>query len=100
MIAADIDAANRLVLSCAGTEFETDKLRDLVTDAQIGTSGYAVPQAVPLYRYIKKLQTGAGDRVIFSVQMVQGRPQRRRLGRCQSLSWGSPSFLTLGRGSL
>lgn len=62
----DKDNPNRLVLSFAGTEFETDKLRDLATDAMIGLVGYAQPQAASLYRYIKRLQTGAGQSVQYS----------------------------------
>ena len=57
---------NRLVLSFAGTEFETDKYRDLVTDAQIGLVGYAMPQALAMYRYIKRLRTGAGTAVSYT----------------------------------
>lgn len=62
----DKDNPNRLVLSFAGTEFETDKYRDLVTDAQIGTVGYAMPQVLAMYRYIKQLRTGAGTAVSYS----------------------------------
>lgn len=58
---------NRLVLSFAGTEFETDALRDgLVTDVQIGIVGYAKPQALAMYRYIKQLQTAGGAAVNYS----------------------------------
>ncbi|MDI1237119.1 MAG: calcium-binding protein [Polaromonas sp.] len=62
----DKDNPNRLVLSFAGTEFETDKYRDLVTDAQIGTVGYAMPQVLAMYRYIKQLRTGAGMSVSYT----------------------------------
>lgn len=63
----DKSNANRLVLSFAGTEFETDALRDgLVTDAQIGIVGYAKPQALALYRYVKQLQTAGGAPVNYS----------------------------------
>lgn len=63
----DRSKANRVVLSFAGTEFEGDKIRDLLlTDAQIGVSGYARPQAVAMYRYVKRLQTGKGVAVSYS----------------------------------
>ena len=63
----DRNNPNRVVLSFCGTEFEGDKIRDLlITDAQIGISGYAKPQAVALYRYVKRLQTGKGVAVSYS----------------------------------
>jgi Ca2+-binding RTX toxin-like protein len=68
----DKDNPNRLVLSFAGTEFETDLMRDLlITDAQIGTVGYAMPQALALYRYVRQLQTGAGMNVSYSISEIQ-----------------------------
>ncbi|HQT09097.1 MAG TPA: hypothetical protein PK060_17925, partial [Polaromonas sp.] len=58
---------NRLVLGFSGTEFETDALRDgLVTDAQIGIVGYAKPQALAMYRYVRQLQTAGGAAVEYS----------------------------------
>jgi len=61
--------SNRLVLGFAGTEFTTDLLRDgLLTDLQIGTVGYARPQAGATYRYIKQLKTAADVSVVYSEQ--------------------------------
>ena len=61
--------SNRLVLSFAGTEFTTDLLRDgLLTDLQIGTAGYARPQAEATYRYIKRLKAAADVSVVYSEQ--------------------------------
>ncbi len=63
----DRNNPNRVVLSFAGTEFEGDKIRDLLlTDAQIGISGYARPQAAAMYRFVKRLQTGKGVAVSYS----------------------------------
>lgn len=63
---------SHLILSMRGTEFEGDKLRDLLlTDMQIGLSGYARPQAVPMYRYIKQLQTTPGQPVSYSEDELQ-----------------------------
>jgi hypothetical protein len=40
---------NRVVLSFRGTEFNGDRIRDLLlSDLRIGFDGYASPQAVPL----------------------------------------------------
>jgi pimeloyl-ACP methyl ester carboxylesterase len=58
--------SNRVVLSFAGTEFETDKLRDLSTDAKIGSVGFAQPQVLALYRYVKQLKTAGGVAVTYS----------------------------------
>ena len=67
----DRSNSNRVVLSFCGTEFEGDKIRDLlITDAQIGISGYARPQAVAVYRYIKRLQTGKGVAVSYSEEEI------------------------------
>lgn len=63
---------NRLVLSFRGTEFVGDKFSDLLlTDSQIGLSGYAVPQAAPLYRYVRQLQTVAGQPVNYTETEMQ-----------------------------
>jgi Ca2+-binding RTX toxin-like protein len=63
----DRNSANRLILAIAGTEFENDKGRDLfLTDLEIGEYGYARPQVLGLYRYIKQLQTGAGATVQYT----------------------------------
>lgn len=68
----DKDNPNRLVLSFRGTEFEGDKLRDLlISDLQIGIAGFAIPQALPLYRYIKQLQTAAGEPVNYAEAILQ-----------------------------
>ncbi|MES2243544.1 MAG: calcium-binding protein [Pseudomonadota bacterium] len=58
---------NRVVLSFRGTELNGDTIRDLLlTDLRIGFDGYASPQAVPLYRYIKQLMTPAGQPVSYT----------------------------------
>lgn len=58
---------NRVVLSFRGTEFNGDTIRDLLlTDLRIGFEGYASPQAVPLYRYIKQLMTPPGQPVSYT----------------------------------
>ncbi|MDI1338221.1 calcium-binding protein [Polaromonas sp.] len=63
----DKDNPNRVVLSFRGTEFNggaIGAIKDLLlTDMCIGIVGYASPQAVPLYRYIKQLMTPAGQPV-------------------------------------
>jgi Ca2+-binding RTX toxin-like protein/pimeloyl-ACP methyl ester carboxylesterase len=58
----------RLVLSFRGTEFIGDKLADLIrTDiVGIGGSGYAIQQALGLYRYVRQLQTVAGQSVVYT----------------------------------
>lgn len=67
----DIENSERLILSCRGTEFSGDRLRDLlVTDLQIGIFGYAAPQAIPLYRYIKRLQTVANESVSYTNEEI------------------------------
>lgn len=67
----DKNNPERLILSCRGTEFSGDRLRDLlVTDLQIGIFGYAAPQAVPLYRYIKRLQTVANESVSYTNEEI------------------------------
>lgn len=46
--------SGKLVLGFRGTEFDNDKSRDLfLTDLHIGIDGYASPQAIAEYRYIK-----------------------------------------------
>jgi len=63
----DRDNPNRVVLSFAGTEPEGGHLiSDLLADAQIGVVGYARPQALALYRYVKQLQTAGGVAVSYS----------------------------------
>ena len=63
----DKDNPSRVVLSFRGTEFNGDKFRDLLlSDLQIGFDGYASPQAVPLYTYIKRLMTPAGQTVSYT----------------------------------
>lgn len=63
---------NRLILSFRGTEFNGDIGRDLlITDLRIGLDGYASPQAVPMYRYIKQLQTPPGQPVQYSEEEIR-----------------------------
>jgi len=65
----DRSNSNRLVLSFAGTEVNGPSgslVNDLLTDAQIGIVGYAMPQVQALYRYVKQLKTGAGNAVSYS----------------------------------
>ena len=58
-----------LVLGFRGTEFDNDKTRDLFsTDLRIGIDGYASPQAIAEYRYIKQLMTPAGQAVQYTEQ--------------------------------
>ena len=69
----DRDNPNRVVLSFAGTEPEGGHLiSDLLSDAQIGVVGYAMPQVLALYRYVKQLQTGAGAYVSYTEAEIQG----------------------------
>jgi hypothetical protein len=68
----DIANPNHVVLSFRGTEFDNDPTRDLfITDLQIGTAGYAKPQALALYRYIRSLQTNANATVEYSEAEMQ-----------------------------
>jgi Ca2+-binding RTX toxin-like protein len=63
----DESNTNRVVLSFRGTEFGSDTPRDfVVTDLRIGTTGYAFPQALSLYRYVKQLQAVEGEQVAYS----------------------------------
>jgi Ca2+-binding RTX toxin-like protein len=62
----------RLILSCRGTEPMGLQLAyDLLSaDARIGLDGYASPQAIPLYRYIKQLMTPPGEAVQYTTQEI------------------------------
>ncbi len=62
-------ATGHLVLGFRGTEFDNDPTRDLLyTDLRIGIDGYASPQAIAEYRYIKQLMTPAGQSVQYTEQ--------------------------------
>ncbi|RCS56434.1 hypothetical protein, partial [Parvibium lacunae] len=59
---------NHLILSFRGTEPKgLQLLNDLIiSDVQIGIVGYAKPQALDLYRYIRQLQTVGQQKVVYS----------------------------------
>lgn len=56
-----------LIFSCRGTEVPAGVFTDLLfADLRIGVDGYASPQALALYRYIKQLTTPKGQVVEYS----------------------------------
>ena len=67
-------STGRLVLSFRGTEpFGAQIVKDLfMADLRIGTDGYASPQAIAMYRYIKQLTTPAGQAVQYSAAEIAG----------------------------
>ncbi|MBK9446196.1 MAG: putative Ig domain-containing protein [Betaproteobacteria bacterium] len=69
----DMDTG-RLILSFRGTEpFGIQIVNDLlVADARIGVDGYASPQAISLYRYIKQLTTPQGQPVQYTAEELAG----------------------------
>ena len=61
--------SGQLILSFRGTEFDNDRLRDLIlTDLRIGIDGFASPQAIAEYRYIKELMTPGRQSVQYTGQ--------------------------------
>lgn len=68
------DKANggRLVLAFRGTEVPADAINDLLlTDLRIGIDGYASPQALEEYRYIKRLMTASDQKVRYTAAEMQ-----------------------------
>jgi Ca2+-binding RTX toxin-like protein len=64
----------RLIVSFRGTEpFGMQLVHDLlVADSRIGLDGYASPQAIQCFRYVKQLLTPAGQTVQYTAQELDG----------------------------
>ena len=66
--------SGRLIVSFRGTEpFGMELLNDLLfADSRIGIDGYASPQAIQTFRYVKQLLTPAGQAVQYTAQELDG----------------------------
>ena len=66
--------SGRLIVSFRGTEpFGMELMNDLlITDSRIGLDGYASPQAIQTFRYVKQILTPAGQAVQYTEQELDG----------------------------